>query len=781
MDAGASIIAFVTIGLQSIKTIYTVISAVKDGPSKLSDLMMAIGSLMSILEHLQNNPRLRPLPRTSSTDFAPSIEECTGVMKRFEDQVRKLQITHKETRRGKIWKRLKFVFQEDDIPYIISIITNAMQTLTLHFDIHQVAALSEVSAQQSEIRTDLAGISMGILQSSTQHTELVAKQSEALHILGTMDTNVTLIRDATLTQTDVASELASLKSELVQTMQKQFTEAITHHEYREVNSTHKRKSITRSHSSIVSKQLERLNRIVGEEPRIISGLDTEDISNAIEKLTRAVLKTWFDPDSYIDYVCTRRIWTSDWTRQFKQLMANFTTADSIYFNMKRPGSAINQPDRVTMYGTEKSIPHSIDGSLMVHTTKYRQSRDSDQDDSNSVLSPSSIDKTIVTLLVPGKNSAGRLLKASFIKTNFPEMRGQLNLAPTISVYRIVPNTSNIFHYIREGDLYGLQQSLRSGEASLRDRDEFGTSLLHYASAFARLNICKFLIDHGADVDDVALWRDYGRDYLASPLRLATGAPGEKIDWACSQLLLRGGADPSIAYAAHHALLQGAAEPTRILLSSGQPLIDIHTESYNGLSLFGIAMMNIGFEKLKLILDSGGKINNVDDSGPAALHELMVQIRMYRTWHEESEIIQNMIRHGADVFATWQGKSCSAIAYKNKEQGSYAGDLWDMALASMGYDISQFRIGFPHQANYTVRYTLSMFKDFWEGMESKCPYYYQAITYYTETEITKGSIFVRSHNGPGWETVSEGETDPGTESDSSFDSESELESDYASDS
>ncbi|KAK6072205.1 ankyrin repeat protein [Seiridium cupressi] len=740
MDAGASIIAFVTIGLQSIKTIYTVISAVKDGPSKLSDLMMAIGSLMSILEHLQNNPRLRPLPRTSSTDFAPSIEECTGVMKRFEDQVRKLQITDKETRRGKIWKRLKFVFQEDDIPYIISIITNAMQTLTLHFDIHQVAALSEVSAQQSEIRTDLAGISMGILQSSAQHTELVAKQSEALHILGTMDTNVTLIRDATLTQTDLASELASLKSELVQTMQKQFTEAITHHEYREVNSTHKRKSITRSHSSIVSKQLERLNRIVGEEPRIISGLDTENISNAIEKLTRAVLKTWFDPDSYIDYVCTRRIWTSDWTRQFKQLMANFTTADSIYFNMKRPGSAINQPDRVTI-----------------------------------------IDKTIVALLVPGKSSAGRLLKASFIKTNFPEMRGQLNLAPTISVYRIVPNTSNIFHYIREGDLYGLQQSLRSGEASLRDRDEFGTSLLHYASAFARLNICKFLIDHGADVDDVALWRDYGRDYLASPLRLATGAPGEKIDWACSQLLLRGGADPSIAYAAHHALLQGAAEPTRILLSSGQPLIDIHTESYNGLSLFGIAMMNIGFEKLKLILDSGGKINNVDDSGPAALHELMVQIRMYRTWHEESEIIQNMIRHGADVFATWQGKSCSAIAYKNKEQGSYAGDLWDMALASMGYDISQFRIGFPHHANYTVRYTLSMFKDFWEGMESKCPYYYQAITYYTETEITKGSIFVRSHNDPGWETVFEGETDPGTESDTSFDSESELESDYASDS
>ncbi|KAK9774981.1 hypothetical protein AB5N19_12534 [Seiridium cardinale] len=780
MDAGASIIAFVTIGLQSIKTIYKVISAVKDGPSKLSDLMVAIRSLMSILEHLQNDPRLRPLPGTNSTDFAPSIEECTGVMKRFEDQVRKLQITDKETRSGKIWKRLKFVFQEDDIPHIISIITNVMQTLTLHSNIHQVSALSEVSAQQREIRADLTGISMGILQSSTQHTELVAKQSEALRILGTMDTNVTLIRDTTLTQTHLASEFASLKSEVVQTIQRQFTEAVTNGEYRDVNSTHKRKSITGSHSTIVSRQLERLIRIVGEEPRNISGLDTEDLSDAIEKLTRAVVKTWFYPDSYVDYVCAGTIWTPGLTRQFKQLMANFTTADSIYFNMKRPGSAFNHPEGVTMYKTEQSTLHSIDGILIVYTTKYRQSGNSDQDDSNSVLSPSSIDKTIVALLVPGKNSAGRLLKASFMKSNFPKMRGHLNLAPTISVYRIVPNTSNIFYYIREGDLYGFQQSLRSGEASLRDRDEFGASLLHYASKYARPSICKFLIDHGADVDDVTIWKGAGRRTLASPLRLVSES-SDKNRSACFQLLLQGGADPSITGVAGGVLLFSKPELIRILLSSGQPLIDINANLDYGLSLFSLAMTNPGLEKLKLMIHNGGKINNVDDSEPAVLHILMLYIRMSSTWREQFEIIQYMIIHGADVFATWLGRSCSAIAYENSQDGSYGGDLWDMVLSSVGYDIHQLRIGFPHQAEYTERYTLSMFKDFWEGMEYKCPYYYQAITYYTETRTTGEHSFLIRPTDTGWETVSEGETDPGTVSDSSFDSESDFESDYASDS
>jgi hypothetical protein len=38
MDAGASIIAFLSIGLQLVKVVYGFISAIKDSPSKLGDL-----------------------------------------------------------------------------------------------------------------------------------------------------------------------------------------------------------------------------------------------------------------------------------------------------------------------------------------------------------------------------------------------------------------------------------------------------------------------------------------------------------------------------------------------------------------------------------------------------------------------------------------------------------------------------------------------------------------------------------------------------------------------
>lgn len=44
MDAGA-MISFLTLGIQSAKIIYAVISAVKDGPDKLHDLRSAVSSL----------------------------------------------------------------------------------------------------------------------------------------------------------------------------------------------------------------------------------------------------------------------------------------------------------------------------------------------------------------------------------------------------------------------------------------------------------------------------------------------------------------------------------------------------------------------------------------------------------------------------------------------------------------------------------------------------------------------------------------------------------------
>lgn len=60
--------------------------------------------------------------------------------------------------------------------------------------------------------------------------------------------------------------------------------------------------------------------------------------------------------------------------------------------------------------------------------------------------------------------------------------GYLSLCPSISVGMILPDDSEIFDIVREGDMDGLLSLLSQGEASLRDRNSFGTPLLHVSGS-----------------------------------------------------------------------------------------------------------------------------------------------------------------------------------------------------------------------------------------------------------------------------------------------------------
>ena len=50
--------------------------------------------------------------------------------------------------------------------------------------------------------------------------------------------------------------------------------------------------------------------------------------------------------------------------------------------------------------------------------------------------------------------------------------------PVILAYRIVPNGSEVFDMIENDDLEGLKSLLADGKATIRDYDEFVTTLLH---------------------------------------------------------------------------------------------------------------------------------------------------------------------------------------------------------------------------------------------------------------------------------------------------------------
>ncbi|KAK3361862.1 hypothetical protein B0T24DRAFT_498839, partial [Lasiosphaeria ovina] len=90
-------------------------------------------------------------------------------------------------------------------------------------------------------------------------------------------------------------------------------------------------------------------------------------------------------------------------------------------------------------------------------------------------------------------------------------------------------------------------------------------------------------------------------------------------------------------------------------------------------------------------------------------------------------IMYLINHGADPYAKDHfSKSVSTYAYTLRHYdfvrlGDIRGDVWDFALAVCGYDISEFRRGYPRKARYGSLYTRKHFEELWSGHEQLCPY------------------------------------------------------------
>jgi hypothetical protein len=233
---------------------------------------------------------------------------------------------------------------------------------------------------------------------------------------------------------------------------------------------------------------------------------------------------------------------------------------------------------------------------------------------------------------------------------------------------------------------------------------------------------------------------------------------------CYKLLLENGADPLLSDAASHSFylyepvilayptlhagftnINFAKEFATSVFTLAQPFIHINHKSMNGDSLLHGAVSTVSLIKIKILVHKGIEIDAVNDEGITSLQMLLFYANGRPTWEEEFECIKYLIRQGANVHAICQGRSCSVIAYQAKERycpTSYAGDVWDAALAATGYNVREFRESYPHRALYSGWYTVQIFKKLWDGMEDLCPYYDEATTVNADSEDDE------------WETESE---------------------------
>lgn len=176
---------------------------------------------------------------------------------------------------------------------------------------------------------------------------------------------------------------------------------------------------------------------------------------------------------------------------------------------------------------------------------------------------------------------------------------------------------------------------------------------------------------------------------------------------------------------------------RTALDHSAPFFSIETELDDaGLTplLSLCAHSSTYIDKIQFLLNRGADVHARDKNGKSCLHLIDIG-GVHQT--EKREIISFLIDSGADIFARdFDDVSVSEARYSPDSRssmgstGSSNGDIWDNVLARRGYNIAEFRKGWPRVAKYVTgnywwysNYEREDFELLWEGMEHLCPYYH----------------------------------------------------------
>lgn len=115
MEAAASVLTFIAVALQSTKSIYEAVSAIKSGPQQVESLASAVRTLQSVLTQLSNCPAVKSAdPETDLKVILSLIESCKCDVLRYEGELRKVRISPDDKKTGRAWKKFKTILQEKD-------------------------------------------------------------------------------------------------------------------------------------------------------------------------------------------------------------------------------------------------------------------------------------------------------------------------------------------------------------------------------------------------------------------------------------------------------------------------------------------------------------------------------------------------------------------------------------------------------------------------------------------------------------------------------------------
>ncbi|KAK0652665.1 hypothetical protein B0T16DRAFT_490474 [Cercophora newfieldiana] len=700
LSVGAGAVAFITIAIQSSKVIYEILAHVKDSPRLVRDVSRDVEQLRHILDRLSNFFSTKPCDRV----IALLLQRCSEDISIYAHRLRKLNPSPTERQTGKLWKKLTAVMSEKELQAMKHSINHHVSSLVLQTSLTQIDLIWEskhhLQNLVSEIRSAPApsASSASGLVSCCQHGRSLpapeghqAADSKAL----TRERQSDILQDLVLLQ---VPHLIYREEYLLQSMEARAVATLL--------------------EQMISAAMDRLStkRAVG-----IQHHSTDSAPRDTTKASKRQISVCTDVE--LELRLMSRLITSS-----RQISVN-------HCGRRRPcrerGTIVSQQRK------RKKI--TIDEGLLMLTSLKR---------SRLPMTTNSGTSSFTHFEAAGREFRGTV---SFFPTNplsslmiiasvhQEEVRGGTYCeTPRLCVNRLLPSDSRVFNLVREGRLEELQAMVSRGEASLRDRDVQGMSLLHYATSHPAT--CRFLIDSGADVNEIAGKSDQAESLpiLSATTRATTSVRGSAEFEAakeCIQILLRSGADPTISLKSRESPFHLACTPKDIdildvFLDLGREFAHIElADSHGRTPLLRICSWysTYSVEAFSYLIDAGADINARDSTNATCLHLAIENAK--RPHSDELDVLCYLVHRGADVNAvTAEGMSVSDVAYNPSSTdivyklGSYRGDLWDAVLARTGHNPAAA----PNDRQpkqFTASYIRADFEALWNGQEHLCPYFH----------------------------------------------------------
>ncbi|KAJ9145136.1 hypothetical protein NKR23_g5552 [Pleurostoma richardsiae] len=494
VGAGASVLAFVVLAIQSAKAAHGVFSSLQEAPADVARLADDVLFLLGILERLVTlkDAHFSAIPASEVQALENLMKSCYAAISDIAKRVASLSSFPSDRSAKRFLKNLRAVIGEKDVGRATSLIRSQAVKLNLFL--------------------------------ALVHTQTTASEATTRHAK--------------------ADEMSELLRKLVCDVEKL--------QFDQQRVTDKQSSASAKVRTGLRDSIRRLSAL-SRASDIMDAEEAEHIIDDVQTLLRATRKRAHeDSDDDDTEECGRPATllpeTVSLSKDIKLFESLTAVAGTLYLNQGRASEATEVTVVPLPCGAAlrqqryRKRLRTDEGTAMV-SMRRSEWIDLDSKTGSDVGSRLSSKTRIQIRDFTGRltfrpNQAPYLITATTTRLH---AHGRTVLLPTnLSVHPVLPKSSLVFELVKNGDLQAFKELLDARAATIWDHDEDGLSLLHHAVRQVQPAMCQFLVESGLDVDEVC------GPVLDTPLTLisTTQYSGPRLE--CASILLENGADPTIA-------------------------------------------------------------------------------------------------------------------------------------------------------------------------------------------------------------------------------------------